>query len=151
MYVVWIITKEKEEILLKEQFSGLVWNKTDISSGVLLVPFLFQKTYKVCEWHRTGRSWNHFGKQDQTRKWFRNLERWHETKKVESENKPRGVMLRKKKSNTKSEHVAKQQTTQSSWVTAGQNIKMESTIWLITAWKSNLLLEGIHHYFLYGV
>lgn len=66
-------------------------------------------------------------------KQFQNLERWQETKKVESENKPRGIILWKKKSKTKSGYVAKQQTTQSSRVTAGQNINEESTIWLMTA------------------
>lgn len=85
----------KKSILLKEQFSGLLWNKTHISSGscfsVPLPVSIFinnveaENTYTVCEWHHTGRSWNYFGKQDETHQWFQNLEIWHETKKVESE------------------------------------------------------------------
>lgn len=59
--------------------------------------------------------------------------------------------LQGKKCDTKSEYLAKQQTTQSSRVTAGQNIQKESTIWLIAAWKGNLFLGFTHQCFLHRV
>lgn len=74
-----------------------------------------ENTYTVCEWHHTGRSWNYFGKQDETHKWFQNLEIWHETKKVESE------------TNQEKSHFGRRNPTQSwnMWLSSKPNNHLE--------------------------
>lgn len=152
--MIWIATKNKS---FSKSTSLVCCETRHISSGSCFsVPFpvsIFinnmeaENTYKICEWHHTGRSWNYFGKQDETHEWFQNLEIWHETKKVELE------------TNQEESHFGRRNPTQSwnTWLSSkpnnrlefqlGKTLKKDSTLWLRTAWDSHL--RGIHQDFLH--